>query len=232
VHPTQPAPRNGVSTREIPVVDPTGPLPTAQPSAAAAAAAQPQPTGPVDYVPGPPPAGATAAPPPPPLVATPPSPDFLAGLLDDEPRSPRDRQARARLAGGVLAVAAVVLLELGLLVHVAGDRLWSRVPLWAGFATVAAVLGLAVLAAGLPGVRPLVRHAWTIAAGGLAGLSVFWLLVVLPSADSDRGFLLTAALACLGTAVWLTAGRAIPPERVLDRSGTVGTTASSRPTDS
>jgi hypothetical protein len=221
VHPTQPPlPGNGGSTRELPVVAPAGPGTTPQPSAAAAAAAHPMPTGPVDYVPGPPPAGSPAAPPPPPAGATA-ATDFLSGLLEEEPRRPRDRQARARLAGGVLAAAAVVLLELGLLVHEGGDRLWSRVPLWAGFATLAAVLGLAVAGAQLPGVRRLGAHAWAVAAGGLAGLAVFWLLVALPSADTDRGFLLTAALACLGTAVWLTAGRGIPPERALDRTGAI-----------
>jgi hypothetical protein len=223
VHPSlPPPPGNGVSTREIPVVPPTGLSTSPQPSAAAVAAAQPQPTGPVDYVPGPPAAGAT--PPPPPVGAPASTSDFFAHPLDDEPRRPRDRQTRARLTGGVLAAAALVLLELGLLVHGAGDRLWSRVPLWAGFATVAAVLGLGVLGARLPGARQLGARAWTVAAGGLAGLAVFWLLVVLPSAATDRGFLLTAALACLAAAVWLTASRGIPAERMLDRTGALGTT--------
>jgi hypothetical protein len=172
----------------------TSPFPAQQPSAAAAAS-QPLPTGPVDYVPGPPvtapsraPGGASAVP-----------PDLLHDL-DDEPRRPRDLR---RLAGGVLAVAALVLLEVGLLVHESGENLWSRVPLWSAFASLACVIGLAVLAARLPGARGAAAHAWTIAAGGLAGVAVFWLLVVLPSAGSDRGFLLTAALGCLGAATWL-----------------------------
>jgi hypothetical protein len=42
-----------------------------------------------------------------------------------------------------------------------------------------------------------------VAAGGLTGLAAFWVLVVLPRADSDRGFLLTAALAALGAALWM-----------------------------
>ena len=45
--------------------------------------------------------------------------------------------------------------------------------------------------------------AWRIAAGGLVGLAVFWLLVVLPVVASDRGFVLTAALAALGGALWI-----------------------------
>jgi hypothetical protein len=179
----------------------TGPVTAQFPSAAAAAAAQPQPTGPVDYVPGPPPAVEQPAPVPPPAGAHAADPDFLPGL-DDEPRH-RDPRARARLAAGLLAVASLALLELGLLVHEAGVRLWSSVPLWSGFASLAGLLGLAVLADR----EATHRRAWAVAAGGLAGLAVFWLLVVLPSADTDRGFLLTAALGCLGGAVWLTAGR-------------------------
>ena len=46
-----------------------------------------------------------------------------------------------------------------------------------------------------------------MAAGGLVGLVVFWLLVVLPVADTDRGFLLTAALAALGAALWIAPSR-------------------------
>jgi hypothetical protein len=44
---------------------------------------------------------------------------------------------------------------------------------------------------------------WRIAAAGLVGLAVFWLLVVLPVVASDRGFLLTAALGALGAALWV-----------------------------
>ena len=48
---------------------------------------------------------------------------------------------------------------------------------------------------------------WRIAAGGLVGLAVFWVLVVLPVVASDRGFLLTAALGALGAALWVGPGR-------------------------
>ena len=48
---------------------------------------------------------------------------------------------------------------------------------------------------------------WRIAAAGLVGLAVFWILVVLPVVASDRGFLLTAALGALGAALWVGPGR-------------------------
>jgi hypothetical protein len=46
-----------------------------------------------------------------------------------------------------------------------------------------------------------------LALGGLAGLAVFWVLIALPRVDSDRGFLLTAALGALAVAVWLAPSR-------------------------
>jgi hypothetical protein len=46
-----------------------------------------------------------------------------------------------------------------------------------------------------------------VATAAVCGLAVFWLLVVLPVADSDRGFLLTAALGLLGAGVWLSSRR-------------------------
>lgn len=122
----------------------------------------------------------------------------------------------ARLAAPALGGAALVLLELGLLVHEGGRNLWSRAPLWAAFATVAGVVGLVGLAAGVRGLRRLGgNRSWALAAGGLCGLAVFWLLVALPTAATDRGFLLTAALACLGAASWTVVerGRSAADER-------------------
>jgi hypothetical protein len=67
---------------------------------------------------------------------------------------------------------------------------------------------VALLVASTPGGRARAGLAWRVGAAGLVALAVFWLLVVLPGADSDRGFLLTAALGCLGAALWVGAKRA------------------------
>jgi hypothetical protein len=70
---------------------------------------------------------------------------------------------------------------------------------------VAAVLGLLVGLTRGRGLRD--DGAWKVSAAGLTGVAAFWVLVVLPMANTDRGFVLTAALACLGLALWVTPGR-------------------------
>ena len=121
-------------------------------------------------------------------------------------RRPRVRgpQDRAALIGLGLVGLSLALLELGLLVGFDGDSYWTTVPLWSAFATVCVLLGLLVFAAFYrAGNRSRSGPAWRLAAGGLVGLAVFWLLVVLPVVASDRGFVLTAALGALGGALWI-----------------------------
>jgi hypothetical protein len=191
----------------------------------------PQPTGPVDFVPGLPGVG-TPPPPPPaaipsitPSTAPPTTPATApAGAqptegpgwpdtLDAEQRPSARQKARVpvgrpALIGMILALVALVLLELGLLLRFSSVSYWSAVALWSAFATLAALVGLvAVVAGAAPGSRLRPGTAWRIAAGGFAGLAVFWVLVVLPNVASDRGFVLTAALGCLGGAVWVAARR-------------------------
>lgn len=229
-----------LSTQEIPLVQPAGatatphngaakPLPP-HPDAAAptpVAADTPQPTGPVDFVPGlpgtppvPPPAAPTPPPPPPvqPVsteTSAPVWPETLEAGEADGPtrraekrgrvRVPRDRTA---VVGLGLAVLALVLLELGLALEFGERSYWSAVPLWSAFATLCAALGVLAFAASFPARSPVRSSAmWRIAAGGLVGLAVFWLLVVLPVVASDRGFLLTAAVGALGGALWIGPGR-------------------------
>jgi hypothetical protein len=229
------------STQEIPVVQPAGggttvqnlpPHPGAATPAPVAPAPEPvnapQPTGPVDFVPGlpgvgtpppPPRTGTHAAPPPPqPAPSTAPQqagsavwPETLEG--DEEApgrrrkeRAPRTRtpQDRAAALGVALVVLSMALLQLGLLAGFEGPSYWQTVPLWSAFATVCVALGLLVFIAYYRGGdRQRSGPAWKLAAGGLVGLAVFWVLVVLPVVATDRGFVLTAAVAALGGALWI-----------------------------
>jgi hypothetical protein len=224
------------STQEIPMVQPAGATATApvqlgatklppHPGAmtpAPVATDEPQPTGPVDFVPGLP-----GTPPVPPAVAptvqpvvdeapgTTPGPVWPDTLEPDDAtdRAPRERRHRlprdrSNLFAVGLAGLSLVLLELGLALDFGAESYWSTVTLWSAFATVCAALGLLAFAASLPaGGRLRSNAVWRIAAGGLVGLAVFWLLVVLPVVASDRGFLLTAALGALGAALWVGSGR-------------------------
>lgn len=154
-----------------------------------------QPTGPLDSL----------------LGAPPVPPSAVSAPRSEAPAAPRARRAprdRAALVAGGLAVVGLVLLEVGLLLRPHGSALWSDVPAWSAFATLCALLGGVAAAARL--VRALrLRPAgaeW-IALGGVTGLAVFWALVVLPHADTDRGFVLTAALAAVAAAAWLVPGR-------------------------
>ena len=211
-----PAPASAPSTEEIPVAPagahavrpqqpvpppvppPAAPLPPAWPETLAddpapptrpASAADGVPaTGPVDFVPGLPGAGAA----------------------EPEPRRrlrvPRTVPDRSALAGVGLAALSVVLLQFGL--GQDDGRLWSAVTLWAVFATAATVLGLVALAARLaaPSRLPAATATRVVGAAVLA-LAVFWLLVVLPMVASDPGFLVTAALLALGGALWVGPAR-------------------------
>lgn len=219
--------RRGPTTQEIPVVAP-GPVPQQpaplppHPGAAApapVAGGEPQPTGPVDFVPGLP-GAPSAQPSPAPVEPQPPQgpvwPDTLeSDLLEsgERPRSAKVRRPaaprdRAALLGLGLALLALVLLELGLAMDFRTRSYWSAVPLWSGFATLCAGLGVVAFAASFSaGSRFRSGTAWRIAAGGLVGLAVFWVLVVLSVVASDRGFLLTAALGALGGALWVGPGR-------------------------
>ncbi len=116
-------------------------------------------------------------------------------------RGPAGRRAAIGLG---LAALAVVLLETGLLLRFGAESFWSAVTLWSAFATLSGVLALLAFAAFYPtGNRLRSGAIWRIAAAGLVGLSVFWVLVVLPVVATDRGFVLTAALGCLGAALWI-----------------------------
>jgi hypothetical protein len=176
-------------------------------AAASTATGSPLATGPVGRVPGPqpgvPPAPSTGT-----AVLPTALPVTTAGagprrdpVVDrtDEPQATGSHRGAARAGVLLLGALAAVALESGLLVDGGTPGLWARVPLWSAFATAAGSAALAGVAARLAG-----RHraaATRVAAAGLGGLAVFWLLVALPTADTDRGFLLTAGLAGLAAAV-------------------------------
>ncbi len=174
---------------------------------ATAPATDPPSVRPAPADPGTDPQPAATSEPPPPSHGAPtavvPAPEASAPA--GSRRTPQDR---GPLVGAGLAALGFLLLELGLVLRPDGPALWGEVPLWSAFATLCALLGGGAAAARLlPALRLPPAVADRLAPGGLTGLAVFWVLVVLPRADTDRGFVLTAALAALGAAVWLVPGR-------------------------
>jgi len=219
-------------TAQLPAQPGAGPAPEAHPEAGPPrydAAPPSQVTGPVDFVPGfgdRPPAsthGSSAVHPTPAPQAqhgsatTPGAPNGMhpgvpaGGTPDGGRRSPLAALQGVRRTGPalpalVLGALALVLLEVGLSLDYGTRSLWDVVPTWSVFATAAALLVPLAAAAGLTGKLP-ARAAWRVAAGGVGALALFWVLVALPLAASDRGFWLTAALAVSGAALWLAPGR-------------------------
>jgi hypothetical protein len=199
-HPPQSAraPRPGtLSTDEIPLLRPTGARRVVHTGNVVRDDADrySRSTGPVDFVPRP-------------------VDSARDGASPSSPPASRRRPARRRAPGVGLALVlgSAALLEVGLLRSSAGrPAFWATTPLWSAFVTAAALLGL-VAFVGRPGRigRAQNDRAWKVAAAGLVGVSVFWVLAVLPVANTDRGLVLTAALVCLG------AGLALAPSRSAD----------------
>ena len=187
-----PAPAGATATHQLPRVEDGGV----------------QPTGPVGSLPGLP---GTGAPPPSASAAEHRRPTAERPRRERTPRTarrPRSPAERATRLGTGLAALSLLLLQLGLVVGFGEVPLWSTVTLWSVFATLATLVGALPFAAGfLPAARMGPDAAWKVAAGGLTGTAAFWVLVVLPRVDSDRGFVLTAALAALGAALWVAPSR-------------------------
>ncbi|TFV64923.1 UNVERIFIED_ORG: hypothetical protein E4P37_11955 [Bacillus sp. AZ43] len=138
---------------------------------------------------------------------------FVPGLAAP-PAAPSSRRwsygprLRAIALGVTLVLLALVFLTWGL--AVGREPLWSAATLWSVFAFACTAWILLAFVPDAPGrsrLRP--RFGWRAALGGLAGLAVFWLLVALPQAATNRGFLLTAAFAAAIAAVWTSPNRPV-----------------------
>jgi hypothetical protein len=119
------------------------------------------------------------------------------------------------LASRVLALLGGVTAAIGLFVPYEGATFWTTAQFWTGFAALCALVQLAPLA------RPVfgwpARRAWSIGAAGVAGLLLFWLLIVLPVVSANSSFVVTAAVGAAAAGAWLgrrppVTSRERPPE--------------------
>jgi hypothetical protein len=122
--------------------------------------------------------------------------------------SPRRDPAHGRViaAGGLALLAAGTALA-GLFVPYDGTTFWASAQFWSGFAACCALLQLAPLAGPVSG-WPATR-AWSAGAAGVAGLLLFWVLIVLPVVSSNSSFVVTAAVMAAAGGAWLAPGRRI-----------------------
>jgi hypothetical protein len=118
----------------------------------------------------------------------------------------RHTPARAAVHGRVLASRMLALLggvtaAIGLFVPYDGATFWSTAQFWTGFAAFCALVQLAPLARPVSGWSA--RRAWSIGAAGVAGLLLFWVLIVLPVVATNSSFVVTAAVGAATGGAWL-----------------------------
>ena len=108
---------------------------------------------------------------------------------------------RRVLASRLLALLAGVTAAIGLFGPDEGPTFWASAQFWTGFAALCALVQLAPLA------RPVfgwpARRAWSIGAAGVAGLLLFWVLIVLPVVSANSSFVVTAAVGAAAAGAWL-----------------------------
>jgi len=113
--------------------------------------------------------------------------------------------SRLQLAVTLFAVASVAGVALGISVPEDGHNAWHSVKAWGGVALVAAVLTLApALGSAL---RLSAYRAWQIAAGGAAGLGLYWVLFVLPDISKNTSLITTLGVAAGIVVAWIAPGR-------------------------
>jgi hypothetical protein len=127
-----------------------------------------------------------------------------AAARHSPPRGPANGRVVAACALALLGAATALI---GLFVPYNGATFWASAQFWSGFAAFCALVQLAPLA------RPVfgwsAQRAWSIGAAGVAGLLLFWVLIVLPVVSSNSSFVVTAAVAATAGGSWLAPGRRI-----------------------
>jgi len=120
---------------------------------------------------------------------------------------PPDPAHRRVIAAGALALLGGAAALAGLFVPYDGPTFWASAQFWSGFAAFCALVQLAPLA------RPVfgwsAGRAWSIEAAGVAGLLLFWVLIVLPVVATNSSFVVTAAVGAAAGGAWLAPGRRI-----------------------
>jgi hypothetical protein len=105
----------------------------------------------------------------------------------------------------LLAFVPLLAIPIGILVPERGATVWEGAEAWSVFAILCALLQLAPLLAGTFGWSP--QQGWRIGAVGVAGLVLFWVLLVLPAIGRNTSFAITIGTFAAVAALWLTPAR-------------------------
>lgn len=154
---------------------------------------------------GQPPGGQPGGPPPP--AVYPAAPGYPPGFGPPPSMQPKSSSS----VGASPWWAALSLLAIVLALSIPENKRlgWSELQVWAGFAVVCSALLFAPAARETFNWTP--ERAWKVAAGGCAGLALFWILFVLPDIGRNTSFAATVALVAAALAVWLAPGQ---PDRI------------------
>ncbi len=144
----------------------------------------------------------SAGPPPPPPAAGAPTAYLPRTMPEQAPQQPESRLPTALRLFAAASLAAVVL---GISVPEDGHTAWHTVKAWGAVAIIAAALTFA------PSLRSTLRlssyRAWQIAAGGAAGLGLYWVLFVLPDIGKNTSLVTTLGVAAGAVVAWIAPGR-------------------------
>jgi hypothetical protein len=112
------------------------------------------------------------------------------------------------VAVNLFAAASLAAVAIGISVPEDGQNAWHTVKAWGGVALVAAALTFA------PAVWSAMRlsayRAWQVAAGGAAGLALYWVLFVLPDIAKNTSLITTLGVAAGIVVAWIAPGRHAP----------------------
>jgi hypothetical protein len=113
--------------------------------------------------------------------------------------------SRLQLALTLFAAASLAAVAIGVSVPEDGHNAWHTVKAWGGVALVAAALTFAPALGSA--MRLTAYRAWQVAAGGAAGLGLYWVLFVLPDIEKNTSLATTVGVAAGIVVAWIAPGR-------------------------
>jgi hypothetical protein len=142
---------------------------------------------------------------PPPPPAGPPSSGPRTAQLPGPLVGPAHQMSRPHVAVTLFAAASLVAVAIGISVPEDGHNAWHTVKAWGAVALVAAALTLAPSVGSAVGLSA--YRAWQVAAGGAAGLALYWVLFVLPDVAKNTSLITTLGVAAGIVVAWIAPGR-------------------------